>query len=137
MGFRVTFLIVAAIFCGSCMSNDSSANQVRTVGKNCSVVECINHGNGDISSAILCNDCVAKIVCDKDLALRFYEIQSEMMNKSNVKHTTFSDLNLDCVLMIHDELNLLDKVNFLTAYPVKALIDATKNRFRMEYKDYR
>lgn len=139
-------LLLTALFCNVCASIDP-------INANCSIVECVNSGNIDTSSAILCNDCMAKILSNKDTSLLLREIQQRLTNNDNqisITHPRYStkvesgsdnfdrtklaDLNADVLFLIFDELHILDTLNLLKAYPDETLSAVAAADFRRKYK---
>lgn len=150
-------MLIAMLFCNSSMSSELDPVNI------CSAADCINNENRDTSSAIMCKDCIAEILSNDDLALRFYELQSELINERNkhaanesqhiqnllgenisesadddadlalvngvrVRRTKFTDLNVDVLMLIFDELtDAIDTFNLLTVVP---------DCFWIKYKDY-
>lgn len=125
MNFNI-LLLVTAIFCSSFMETASSP-------QNCSVPECLNNKNGDLSTAILCNDCVNKIFADPDATSLFNKVQQKI-NYNGPKR--LSDLNADVLCIIFDQLDILQIFKLIKAYPAEILSAVAKNVFLRRYKDY-
>lgn len=126
MNFNIIFLLVTAIFCSSFMETASSP-------QSCSVPECLNNKNGDLSTAILCNDCVKKIFSDPDATSLFNKVQ-QRINYNGPKR--LSDLNADVLFIIFDQLDIMQIFQLIKAYPAEILSAVAKNVFFRRYKDY-
>lgn len=126
MRFNLVLPLVFVLFCTGCMASDPLHNS-------CSVVDCINNGKSDISSAILCKNCIAKILSKSDTANLLREIQWKMNHRSRPK---LGDLNVDVLFLIFDDLHIFEILNLIKAYPSRQLSAVAKDCFRRRYKDY-
>lgn len=131
---RFTLVLFAiVIFGNSCTSSEHSLNT------GCLVAQCINGDNGDLSellSAILCNNCLTKILSNRDIALRFNDIQQQLKSDemNNYGHKRLDDLNADVMLLIFDELDFIDILSLIKAH--STLLGIAKNTFWRKYRNY-
>lgn len=126
MKLFLILLFASTLLCANCMSSDSS-------NKSCSVVECINNGNSDLSSAIICNECTAKIVSNSEAASLFREVQQKMDNNGRIR---IADLHTNALQSIFDHLNITEILSLMKLYPSRNILVATKSMFAQRYKDY-
>lgn len=121
---------MAATYCGSCMTNDAPE-------KSCSVAECVNSGNRVVSTAILCNSCMAKILSNPDAADIFLrEVQQIVIDGHNFNQKKLADLNADVLMLIFDGLEVLDMMNLIDVYPARQLLAIANDSFWRRYKNY-
>lgn len=130
MGLSLILLLIAAIFCNRFTSSDPSV-------KNCSVAECINSGNTDTSSVIICNSCTLKIISNSGRALKFYELQRAITNENGIDRLKLIDLNEDVLMMIFDQLELVDMMRLCDTYREKILSSIARKNFRSRYNSYK
>lgn len=127
---RIIFLIcVTAFLWDCCLANESL---------NCSAAECINNGNDDSLSQILCNTCLPKILSNRNVAVSLMRQIQRKIIYGDIR-TIFTDLGVDVLYLILDELEFLDALNLLRAYqycPDMGLSAAADAIFRKKYKDY-
>lgn len=128
MNWCLLLSFVTVLFGNSCMSSDSSH-------KICSIAECINSGNTNLSSALICNGCTAKILTHND-ALHFYQLQKKLVMSYNDNRKKLAYLNVDVLYLIFDQLELEDMLNLLENYPAKTLSAAATTYFRRKFKNY-
>lgn len=123
---------MTVLFCNSCTSSEQSPNN------GCAIAECVNGGNSNISSVILCNNCLAKTLSNRDTALRFNESQQQLKSNEmdNYGRKRLDDLNVDVLSLIFDELTIVDMMNLCHAYPIRILSTVAKYSFWRRYKDY-
>lgn len=126
MRFKLIIVFVFVLLSANCMSNGSPH-------KICSVADCINNAKSDISSAILCKVCMAKILSNHHTAILLHEIQWKM---NHINRPNLADLNADVLLLIFDQLDILEIINLIKAYPSKQLTAVARYCFRKRYKDY-
>lgn len=128
---RFSFLlIVTALFCNSCVSSEQSHIN------NCSVPECINGGNKNLSSVILCNCCMAKGFSHRDTALLFHKFQQKLNSINDKGRKTFADLDFDVLSLIFEELDTDSMLKLLDASPTDMIFTVAKDTFWRRYKDY-
>lgn len=127
MKFVLVFVFVIVLFCGNCMSSEQSH-------KRCPIAECINSGNGHLSSAIICNSCTVKIMSNKNAAFLLREAQR---TAHNYIRTRLADVNADILFLIFNEfLDTTSMINLLNAYPAATLSSVARDCFRRRYKGY-
>lgn len=127
MGAGLLFLFVSVILCNICTSSSDLSQKL------CPVTECINNRNVDDSTAILCNNCLQKVLSNKDVAaLLFHEIQRNEINDAK----KLADLNVDVLFIILDYLEIGDLLNLLMVYPDKMLRSVATSIYSRKYKDY-
>lgn len=119
-------LFVCALIHFNCIAVDSTH-------KICSNSKCINNGNNDPSSAIVCNICTAKIITNIDAASILRGVQRKLT--SNVE-TKFEDLNVDVLRLIFDDLDIYDLLNLAKGYPARLFSAVGTIDLRHKYKDY-
>lgn len=121
------FLVfVVTIFFNSCLPSAQSS-------KGCSIAECINNGNDDVSSVILCNSCLGKILLNTDATMLFHEAQRKVNRHGQTK---IYDLNTDVLRIIFDDLHILQIMNLFEAYPAATISIVANDIFWKKYKDY-
>lgn len=120
----ILLICVTALFWNSCMAIDS----------NCSSADCINNGIVDVPSAILCKNCLTKIISDKDTALLFYKIQQKIRNGNIRKDLT--DLNEDVLMIIFDQLDIIDMMNLCNVYSAEIISSVAERNFWSRFKDF-
>lgn len=131
MKWGVFLLLTAVLFCNSCKSSDPSANNF------CSVADCICNENGEkTSSAMLCKNCMAKILSNNKLAYRFNKVREQLIKMGGVGSTKLTDLNDDVMMTVFDFLSMDDIFNLLEAFPVQSFAAIVRDCFRSRYKDH-
>lgn len=132
MNSCVVLLVFTVLFYNSCLANETSHNKL------CSVAECVNNGNTNISTAILCNGCMANILTRTDAASIFHEAQSKIksLNENTVFRTKLAELNGDVLYLILDQLEFDDMLNLLKGYPAKKLFAVANDIYWTRYRDY-
>lgn len=129
-------LLVFALFCNSCMSSGNSSND------GCSVAECINGDNDDLSSAILCNGCLAKTLSNRDSAIEFHDSQQRLglakswLKRNVYRRKTLIDLDTDCLQIIFDQLGFFDIMKIRQLFPARRISEATLEFFWKHYREY-
>lgn len=132
MNFSFILLFVSSAFYASCTASDPAV-QLDPAHKSCSVAECINNGNTNRSSVILCNGCMDRILSNYDATSLFQAAQRKLDNFGQKK---LADLNVDVLSLIFDDLDLSDMMKLLKAYPAKVLRAVAKQNFWRKYKGY-
>lgn len=127
MRLDVILLFVSAIFC-ACLSSDAANDFDDEV---CPVAECINSGNSDVSSIILCNRCMAKIISNNDATMIFHEAQRRAHSNTRKR---LIDLNADVLSLIVDQLDILSMLNLLDVYRSGILSSVATMSFRRRFK---
>lgn len=125
MNFCV-LLLVFALFCYRCNGSDAPSNSL------CSAAECINNGNGDLSSAILCNNCLKNVLSNRNTAASI--VRENQLD--NFGRKRLDDLDCDVLFLIFDELHILEILNLLSGYPSKKFSALANEIFRKRYRDY-
>lgn len=116
----VLLICVTVLFCSTCIANDSD----------CSTAECINNGNTNLSTVILCNPCAAKALLNSDSSSRIFQ------QKLRKKQKNLSDVNVDVLLSIFEHLDIMDVLNLVKAKPAPTISAAFEQIFWKTYKDY-
>lgn len=126
-------LFITTVFGANRTSTDPSSTRFTS----CSVAECVNSGNVNLSTAIICNGCTARIFSNNDKAIKFYEFQEKLLNDDddNFGGKKLVDLNVDVLSLIFDELDILDILNLVKAFPGKALPPVANTTFWRRYRD--
>lgn len=135
--YSVILLFVIVLFSANCVSSDQSHDR-------CPIAECINGGNDDLSSAIICNNCTAKILSDNEAALLLREAQRKAQYKMeqktqhishNAPRTRFTDLNVDVLFCVFDQMdNITSMMHLVDVLPV--LYSIARDSFQRKYKEY-
>lgn len=118
-----------ALFCNSCMSKNISYNI-------CSVAECINNGNDNLTSVVLCNECMKNVLSNSVAAHQFHGVQRELVIRHHYHRIKLADLNADVLFLIFDQLEIGDLLNLLTVYPDGMFSAIANDIYRRKYKDY-
>lgn len=128
----IILLFVAVLFFNGCMSNEQSPND------GCSVPECINGGNDDLSTAILCNNCLVKGFSRRYSTSLFYKFQQEInsIEKNGNDRKIFADLDADVLLLIFDQLSIESIIHLLDVSATHTILYAARATFWRRYKDY-
>lgn len=126
MNFAPSFLVVAMLCCLGAASEPSR--------QFCSVPECVNSGNANLSSVVLCNQCMVKLLSHSEKALQFFKFQKKVINDDG--QTLFTDLNTDVLYHIVEEMDLESTLNLLQVYPGSVLSRIASAAFRKNYKDH-
>lgn len=122
------FLLICLIvlLCDSCIASDSG----------CCIAECINNGNDDLSTAIICNICVAKGLSNSDGSSRMLRQKLKSIGVYDGHQKKVTDLNVDMLLLIFEHLDSKDILNLAKSAPAPTIYAAAKHAFYSKYKDY-
>lgn len=126
MNFGLISLFVTVLISISYASQNSS----------CSVASCVNSGNGDLSTMILCSGCMEKVYANQNAASIFREIQREVHDGDNFAPKRFADLNADVLSLIFDSLKIMDLVHLVQGYPSRKLSAAARDYYWSKYNYY-
>lgn len=141
MKYSFQFLCITTLFINSCIVANCTPSDV--LETSCSVAECMNGGNSDFSTAILCNVCLRKALSNGGAnASLFHDVKHKVENDRSSDHTNAWKIidklsaNINVLNLIADQLEINDVLSLFEAHSSKRFSGIVNEMFRNKYKGH-